>query len=346
MFCYQCGKSESKLIEGLCLQCFIKEFSILAIPNEVSVKVCTYCNATFSKGKWINANLDEEEIIYRNIENSIEINPIAKNSIIDMHILQMRGTIAESIVEVRGDVLKEEIFEEHEINVRLKKDICPTCSKRNSGYYEAVIQIRSQARKIDSKQLKEIDMVISKTLEKLYKKDKLAYIPTKSEIKEGVDYYIGSLKSGRKLALAIKESFGGMITESERLVTKNKSTGKEIYRVWIAIRLPNFNKGDFIKFNNKTAKILNINGKKIVALDLDNNNTFNISWNMLGNAEILKKNNEVKKTIVISRSPKILQILDPNTFEVVDFPINQNIQDYSSEDEIKTVFINNKLYIL
>jgi NMD protein affecting ribosome stability and mRNA decay len=67
---------------------------------------------------------------------------------------------------------------------------------------------------------------------------------------------------------------------------------------------------------------------------------------MSEDVELLKKSTDVKKTIVISKSPKILQILNPNTFEVVDFPINQNIQDYSTEDEIKTVFINNKLYIV
>jgi nonsense-mediated mRNA decay protein 3 len=346
MFCYQCGKSESELIEGLCYECFIKEFSILTVPKEISVKICTYCNAKFNEGKWINANLDEEEIIYRSIENSIEINPIAENPIIDMNILQMRGTIAESTVEAKVNIFKKEIYEKHKVNIRLNKDICPTCSKRNSGYYESVIQIRSQVKKIESGQLKEIDMIINKTLEKLYKKDKLAYIPTKNKIKEGVDYYIGSLKSGRKLALAIKKSFGGMINESERLVTKNKSTGKEIYRVWIAIRLPNFNKGDFIKFNNKIAKILNINRKKIVVIDLDNDNVFNISWNMSKDIELLKKSTNIKKTIVISRSPKILQILNPDTFEIVDFPINQNTQNYSTEDEIQTVFINNKLYIV
>ncbi|MDR2830333.1 MAG: hypothetical protein LBB45_04755 [Methanobrevibacter sp.] len=343
MFCYQCGKSEV-LNKGLCAECFIKQYQILTIPSDISVKICTHCNAKFIEGKWIDANLIQEEIIYRTVEDSIEINHSSKNPVLDMNIVQMRGTIAELTIETTDNVFGEDIYEKHDVKICLNKDVCPTCSKRNSNYYEAVIQIRSQLKKIENKE--EIDVLVNKILEKLYKKDKLAYISQKNELKEGVDYYIGSLKSAKKLSSAIQNRFGGLITESTRLVTKNKDNNKEIYRFWIAIRLPSFSTGDFIEFEDKIAEILSFNGKKISAMDLDSKNLINIHWKKSANVKILKSRKDIKKTTVISKSPKTLQILDPKTYQVVDFPITPDIEKYSIGDEIKTIAIDNKLHII
>ncbi|MDR2624453.1 MAG: hypothetical protein LBC39_07845 [Methanobrevibacter sp.] len=345
MFCYQCGKSEP-LIEGLCAECFVKQCKILTVPTDISVRICAHCNAKFIEGKWIDGNLIQEEIIYRAIEDAIKINPLSENPTVDMNIIQTKGTIAELIIEATTNVFGESIHEKHYVNVRLNKDVCPTCSKRNSNYYEAVIQIRSQLKRIEDEQKEEVNKFVNKTLDKLYKKDKLAYIPQKNQLREGIDYYVGSLKSAKKLSSAIQKRFGGLITESARLVTKNKDTSKEIYRLWISIRLPSFSIGDFVEFEGKIAKILGFDGKKISALDLDNNNVINIIWKKSGNIKVLKRNGDVEKTTVISKSPTILQILDPKTYEVIDFPINSNIEKYSIGDEVKTIAIKDRLHII
>ncbi|MDR2545769.1 MAG: hypothetical protein LBD03_09625 [Methanobrevibacter sp.] len=345
MFCYLCGKSEV-LMDGLCKNCYPKQYHILTVPSNISVKICAHCNAKFFDGKWVDANLIQEEIIYRAIEESIIVNPSSKNPVIDMNIIQIRGTIAESVVEATDIVCGVEVYETHDINVRLNKGVCPTCSKRNSNYYEAVIQLRSQMKKIDDKKKDEIDVFIDKYLDKLYIKDKLAYVSQRVEIKEGVDYYIGSLKSARKLSSAIQENFGGVITESERLVTKNRDTGKNIFRVWIAIRLPSFFVGDFIEFEDKIAKILNFDRKKVSVLELNDNSVINIFWNKLDGIKTLKSSFDVEKSSVMSKSPTILQILDPKTYEVVDFPISQDIENYSIGDEVDTISINGGLYIV
>ncbi|MDR1722089.1 MAG: hypothetical protein LBR24_03455, partial [Methanobrevibacter sp.] len=240
----------------------------------------------------------------------------------------------------------EEIQDEYELNVRLNKDVCPVCSKVNSGYYETVVQLRSQAKLLNEEKIAEVEKIINKTMVKLKEKDKLAYIPQRAEIKEGVDYYIGSLKSGRKLAIAIQNEFGGVIKESPRLISQDKSTGKGIYRVWISIRLPEFNKGDFIEFKDKIAKVLDFNGNKIIAIDLDTLESFDINWKESTNIKLLKTSSESIPTTVTSKSPNTLQILDPESYEVVDFPMNENYQKYSIGDEIKTISINNRLYII
>jgi nonsense-mediated mRNA decay protein 3 len=346
MFCPECGDSKSELIEGLCKNCFLKQFSPLSIPSNIFVRICVHCKSKFHEGKWKDSNIDENEIIYRALENAIKINPLIKNEEIELKILQIRGTIAECNVEVSATVLGELIHEEFETNVRLNRSVCPTCSKKNSGYYEAVIQLRSDNRDLKDEELRSINALIHKSLNNFHKKDKLSYLSQKLDLKEGVDYYIGSLKSAKKLAMAIKKDFGGLIKESPRLITQDKSTGKGIYRVWISIRLPIFNKGDFIKYNNRIAQVINFDGKKIIANDLKLGEKFTVLWKDYELIEFLMRSNNVKKTTIISKSPKNLQILDPVSFEVVDIRMNSKFNSYNIDDEVDVININEFLYIL
>ncbi|MDR0911537.1 MAG: hypothetical protein LBM96_02920 [Methanobrevibacter sp.] len=359
MFCYECGAEEENLMDGLCKKCFLKTFSILTIPSEIVVKVCAHCNSKFVSGNWVDPFIAEEEIIYRVIEDNIVLNPIFDspfddNLIIDMKILQMRGTIAECFICARALVYDEDISEKHYFNVRLNKDVCPVCSKRNSGYYEAVIQLRADNRQLKDEEIAKVDEIIVKTLDKLFNKDKLAYIAQKATLKEGIDYYVGSLKSAKKLTNKIKEELGGLTNESPRLISEDKSTGKGLYRIWILIRLPSFCKGDFIRFNekneNKIAQIINISGDKIISIDLNKYDTFKISWKNYNDIELIKEKNQIAKTTVISKSPSNIQILDPINYEAVDIAIDdknpEKFHNYNIGDEIEVIEIDNILYIL
>ncbi|MDR3063067.1 MAG: hypothetical protein LBU40_02875 [Methanobrevibacter sp.] len=348
MFCPECGESEGELIEGICKKCFLKKFKIFNIPKEIRVTVCPHCNAKYSEGKWIDSNIDETEIIYRALEGAIEVDSIVENEEIILGIDQIRGTIAESIVEAKANVFGEEIDQIEKVDVRLINNPCPNCSKKNSGYYEAVIQLRADKRDLTHDELKSADIIISKNLNSFFKKDKLAYLSQKDKLKEGIDYYIGSLKSAKKLSLAIKEELGGIIKESPRLISEDKSTGKGLYRVWISLRLPIFKKHDFIKYNNKVVQVQSFDGKKIMAVDLNTNEKIAILWKNYDSIEFLKEKEEINNTTVISKSPTKLQILDPETYDVVDIDINKKINEkydnYNIDEEISVVKINGILY--
>ena len=139
--------------------------------------------------------------------------------------------------------------EAHTPNVRINHTVCPDCSKKSSGYYEAVIQLRADERELDSDEIANAEEIIGRVIEKQARKDKLAYIPQIATPKEGKDYYIGSLKTARKVAGQLKEELGGTTKESPRLISEDKSTGKGLYRIWISLRLPKFIKEDFVRYN-------------------------------------------------------------------------------------------------
>ena len=215
-----------------------------------------------------------------------------------------------------------------------------------SGYYESVIQFRADNREIKSKEYAKADEIVEKTLIKQQKSDKLAYCPQIGKLKEGYDYYIGSLKSGRKVAENLKEHFGGVIKESPRLISEDKSTGKGLYRIWISLRIPEFEINDFIRFEDKLMQVNSIGKNSVVGVDISSNKKHNIPMKNMGDIELVKKSEDIETTTIISKSPNIIQILDPSDYSAVDLEMKEEFMDYNIGDEIKLIKVDNYIYLI
>ncbi len=346
MFCPECGNTEEPLINGVCKTCFLKTYKMLKIPENTTINVCKHCNSKLFKGQWIDEYIPEDEIIYRTLEEEIQLDELVEDPIIDLEILQMRGTIAECEIESTGTIQGSTITETHQTNIKIKHTVCPSCSKKESGYYEAVIQVRADKRNLKTNEIENIEQHIIKTVEKQSQHDKLAYIPQVLKPKEGIDYYIGSLKTARKIVNNLKTNIGGISKESPRLISEDSSTGKGLYRIWISFRIPEFEKGDFIKFEDKNHKIININGNHIQTQNLENQETTSIPWNKYDKTKLISKKEDIKKTTVTNKTPTHIQILDPEDYSTVDLNMKPEYQDIEIGEEINCIKINNILYIL
>ncbi|WP_407379648.1 60S ribosomal export protein NMD3 [Methanobrevibacter sp.] len=346
MFCIECGSEDKQMVGEICIDCFLKEFEMIEIPGNIIVEICSHCSSRLEEGKWSESYLPEEEIIYRALERNIKINDLVENEEINLEIDQIKGTIANCFVEVVGDVYGVSIDETHDTQVRIQKTVCPTCSKLQAGYYESVIQFRADTREIKSEEYEKADEVVARTLDKQAKVDKLAYCPQIAKLKEGYDYYIGSLKTGRKVAEALKEEFGGVIKESPRLISEDKSTGKGLYRIWISVRIPEFEINDIVEYENKIIQVSDIDKNRVVGTDIKTNKKHNIPMKSLENIKLVKKESEIESTTIISMSPKIIQILDPSDFSAVDLEMHDEFKDYNIGDEIRIIKIDNYIYLI
>ena len=346
MFCPECGSTEKEMVGDICIDCFLKDFQMIELPNRIEVQICSHCNSKLEEGKWSEENIPEEEIIYRALERNIKIADEVSNEIINLEIDQIKGTIASCYVEVLGEVHGTQLEETHDSEVKILKTVCPSCSKIQSGYYETVVQFRADKREIRTEEYAKADKIVERTLIKQSKKDKLAYCPQIAKLKEGYDYYIGSFKSGHKVAEALKEEFGGTIKESPRLISEDKSTGKGLYRVWISVRIPEFELNDFIRFEGKIIQVHGITKNSIVGTDISTNKKNNIPMKNMEDIELVKKAAEIETTTIISKSPSIIQILDPSDYSAVDLEMKEEFTDYNIGDEIKLIKIDNYIYLL
>ncbi|RBQ23081.1 hypothetical protein ALNOE001_12060 [Candidatus Methanobinarius endosymbioticus] len=348
MFCPECGSTDTPMVGGICQNCFLKKFSILEIPENIELTICAHCNAKFEEGKWEELEIPEEEIIYRALEKSIKVDPqVDEDKLhVELEIVQMRGIIAECHIEAKTEIFNETLEQSFDTEVRLMKSVCPTCSKQRSSYYEAVIQFRVDNRELTSEEVEKADEIVVKVLNNRFERDRLAYLVQKAKLKEGNDYYIGSYKSGKKVVEAIQEEFGGIIKESPRLISQDKSTGKGLYRIWISIRLPNFKKGDFIRYNNVDNEILAIDGKRILMKNLKTFKKVPVQWKEYDSIEYLKNYEDIQTTTLISISPSTIQLLDPDDYSVVDIEVNNNFKSLEIGEEVNVIKIENNIYLL
>ena len=346
MFCIECGSEDKQMVGEICIDCFLKGFQMIEIPKNINVEICSHCNSRLEEGKWSESYLPEDEIIYRALERNIKISDLVENEEINLEIDQIKGTIANCFVEVVGDVYGVSLDETHDCEVRIKKTVCPPCSKMQSGYYETVIQFRADNREIKSEEYAKADKIVARTLDKQAKVDKLAYCPQVAKLKEGYDYYIGSFKTGRKVAENLKDEFGGVIKESPRLISEDKSTGKGLYRIWISVRIPEFENNDIIEFEDRIIQVSDIDKNRVVGIDIKTNKKHNIPLKNIDNIKLVKKSKDIETTTIISMSPKIIQILDPADYSAVDLEMHDDFKDYNIGDEVKIIKIDNYIYLI
>ncbi|MEW6011387.1 MAG: 60S ribosomal export protein NMD3 [Euryarchaeota archaeon] len=346
MFCPQCGSSDTQLVEGLCKTCFLKEFYLLKLESEIIVTLCTSCHSQIQEGKWKELGLPEEEIIYQALEENIHVSPMVENVEIELEIIHRRGSLADCRVIAKGVVFGEEITQEYKTTVRLNKTVCPDCSKIASGYYESVIQLRADNRPLYQEEIALADEIIALNLNKLEKKNRMAYITQRTPMKEGMDYYIGSQKAAKKLINKLREQLGGLVKESPRLMGQDKSTGKGLYRTWISLRLPQFSIDDFIQYNDRLAQVKSLDSRKIIVRDLINQEKFSILWKDYANIKLIGHLEDIQKTTLTSKTPHSIQILHPTTFEPIDQEINPDYDKLSIGDEVDVLEIEGKIYII
>ena len=148
------------------------------------------------------------------------------------------------------------------------------------------------------------------------------------------------------MAEALKDEFGGVIKESPRLISEDKSTGKGLYRIWISVRIPEFEKDDIIKFEDKIIQVSDIDKNRVVGLDIKTNKKQNIPLKNMDDIKLIKKADEIETTTIISMSPRIIQILDPSDYSAVDLEMQDEFGNYNIGDEIKIIKIENYIYLI
>jgi len=345
MFCLLCD-SQEKLYDGLCKECFLKEFEALKLPEYTTFTVCSHCGATLKQNKWVQVGYFDDEIINDAIAKNIEVNEKLENVDIYTEITNNRGTVYECIIHVNGNVIDTPIDRQYPIEVKVEKGVCPDCSKFHSGYYEAVIQLRADDRKLSDEEIKEADEFIANEIQRLCKTNKLAYVTERIVLKEGIDYQVGSYNAAHKIVVNLQKQFGGIITESRKIVGHDKSRSKDLYRSWISLRLPSFKKNDFISYNEKIIKIEKIGSHKFSGINLSDYTAESISWKEYDKIKKISSMDDIKPTTITNITPQEIQVLDPDTYDTVELEKKDVLNSLNIGAEVNVLKVNNRLYIV
>jgi nonsense-mediated mRNA decay protein 3 len=312
--------------------CYANENPLIEIPEEIYVEVCYMCGS-YKRRTWQDPNergLFEilDEIAYFGVKDNIK----KRNKNIEVEIIpqeprQLPGG-KRSRVEIPTVVIAtgklagedDERSEERNVTVYLRMAQCPRCVRSISNYYEATLQVRAMNRFLTDEEKDELDNFVREEVAKRLKKDRMSFVSKFIIQKEGLDYQIGSMGGARNIASAIKSRYGGKITETAKLVGVEKDTGKNQYRITIAVRIPEYKIGDVVEYEGNPCKVLSMNENKIYLLKLDRREKISLNWaDAEKNTKLLKRKDECGSATIISITPDMIMAMDDETYEVYEY---------------------------
>ncbi|WP_258084989.1 60S ribosomal export protein NMD3 [Thermococcus thermotolerans] len=354
-FCYRCGISESEggpLIEGLCQVCFRKENPVLLIDGEINTELCQNCGSYKKRGVWVDPLTYElDELVFEVAENAllevigdsldervrefgivspeeldeIEELPVGRALIafqpVDWHIEYFPAIITYEIrVKARLHELQHELHDEAKyVTVYVRQTVCPRCSRFLGGYFEAILQVRAEDRPLTEEERKVIGKLVEEKVDEIMRKDRMGFIQDTIEKEEGLDFYMGSTSSARKLAQAIKERFGGTISEAYELVGLDRQTSREVYRTSVSIRIPKFQRGDIVvDKRGNVYEVERVDGKGLSLRNLSTRESEHRDWKTVKREGIDTVESEKSEAMVTSITPTEVQLMDMKTYETYE----------------------------
>jgi len=205
IICPRCGKSsnEKEFIDAFCVDCLYID---VKVPTGLIFETCKRCEKIKFRGSWQDVKEEEfNNYIIRKCRGEFF------NAVYDCST----GAIT-FFIKKSGKIITLNKW----IDVKFNKNMCSDCTRLSGGYYEAIIQLRGNEKRI---------VKLANTLESELKKT--TFISKVDEKKEGTDIYIGS----NKAALELIEQLGYTYGISKKLFGLKE--GKRTYRTTYVIRL-------------------------------------------------------------------------------------------------------------
>ena len=340
MFCVECGKEKEIYKNGECIECYVKSHSFTEAPEIIHLPICTNCGSFKYKNTWTDQLLNE--VIIRIVKSTfkikkelkkIDINPVCKET--------QKGY--DCVVYISGFIDKTEVTEKHNLEVRLKKTVCDVCSKRFGGYHEAIIQIRTNDRKLSNEEKENIiQNVINQTQNMQSKGNRSLFITDIKKEHGGITFFISDNQAAETILKKIEGEYGGNTKKSSKNVGMKDS--KQIYRMTYLLRLPNYKKDDYIKFENNYYKINSVNSNNVKLLNLSNWEEESVSPKKLESIKTLADKEKIKEMIIVSQTKDEIQLMDTETYNTIQIKKPKKIE--LKYDKINVINIKNQFFLI
>lgn len=338
MQCVECGQKEI-FKDGACIDCYRKTHTFTTGPKIIDVLVCTHCEGYKYKNTWSSQLFDE--VLRRHVKHLFKIKNDLRNIDINTEC-EDTDQGKKCKIHITGFIDDLEITETHEVTVRLKKTVCDVCSKQYGGYYESIVQIRAEKRKLTKKELENIESIIFNTVENLRAKGNRGLFISDYGLEHGgLDFFISDKNIGLTLAKKVQEQYGGIIKQSSKNTGMRDS--KQIYIMTYLVRIPSIRKNDFIEFDKKIFYIISIKGHAVKMLNLNNWEEIIDELKNIQNAKIVGGNEIIKEMILVSQTKDEVQIMDEKKYGITTVKKPKSIN--FKNKEIKAVKIDDKFFL-
>ena len=280
-FCVRCGSEEgpgNPIIDGLCLKCFVKERSIIKLPNIIRIIICPLCGSVYYKGSWTKLGNDLGEVLEYLINNYYLTSgrSTVYDGFTDVSVEVINIDEGKVYLSVKGTYKGTEISHEYAVSIKVVRRLCPKCAKVRGRHFEAVVQIRSEVP-IRPEVVERISLVLSRMrgLE-----DNIVEV---KEYRDGVDIKLLSQSVARHLANILRREFAAKIIQTWK--DSGYISGKKHAKLTISVRVPGLLEGDIVEVDDVLAVVTSVKQGRVVLRRLDNGEQLR-----LGQSSLWEKN--------------------------------------------------------
>lgn len=258
----RCGKRESSvepLIDGLCVECFVRERPIVSIPDKLILVRCPVCGSLYMSGSWVPLSGDDEELLRYYVDEALIKKGKTHPAFSDTQVVVLSASNNRAELLVRSLFSGKSVEQVFIANYRVEARLCPKCLSVKTRDYEAVLQIRFVGRPAEG---------VKKRITKLIGSVRSisSNITDYEELREGIDIKFSSVSVARQAASYLQGMLGGYVGESWKLhgIVRGKRHGK----LSIVLRIPQLVPGELIDFRDSLMEVLSIQKDKLVLRDL------------------------------------------------------------------------------
>ena len=112
-------------------------------------------------------------------------------------------------------------------------------------------------------------------------------------------------------AKEIQKRYGGEVLISRSLFTRNRQTSKNVYRLTVSLRLPDFKQGDVVTLDKAPLLVKSISGSSFQALNLLTGK--HKTWKISEITSVLPADRQ--KRVAVTRTRPHLEVLHPETYQ-------------------------------
>lgn len=346
-YCVACGRelSEEELpLGGYCLNCFLEIRGVAKSTPVLELEQCSKCGLWKIHGKWIEIPSLSEALrrIILNDQRHFIDERVELIEVDEVEVTQSMGRgLSEAVVSATALVGSSTIAKaSFTVRYRVRKTTCPTCSKKISRSYSAIVQFRSARGYLVNRERDYISKLLS---DPLISQDVVELIEDKS----GVDVKFLSVVTAHRVAQLLEKAFGAKTIESFKLTKRDYSRGRDIGITTISVRLPDVDKMDLVDYRGSVSLVCGIRSGFIDLIVLESGEKRSIPLKEYWSGRVKKLSEVVEKELtVIGRSLNTLYLLNEETGELIEYPVNEYLVGLKNGDRVRGYIIGGRTYVV
>jgi nonsense-mediated mRNA decay protein 3 len=280
----------------------------------LDITMCPRCSSYKYKNTWIQEAFSD--ILKRYVKEAFTINPELNHVEIQTQWKEQDRILA-CMVSISGVLEGQTITEQHPLTIRIRHNTCEVCSREAGGYYEAILQIRTEQRKFTKTEIKTLQSAVETMVKQSQVSGKRGLFITDMATKpEGLDFFLSEKGTAFSIAKKIQEQFGGEFKQSA--ASAGMKDSRQVYRMTYLVRIPWYRKGDFFSFDNSFYSIISLHENKVRSLELSTWTEKVIDKKDVQPSKVYGGKELIKEMILVSQSKNEIQLMDPKTYRTVE----------------------------